>query len=104
MRRMMMRPRFAASPPWWPAGEPWRLRHGGPILRHGRARFARRMALVFMLFMTLSVTGAITIVSLLFRGAGLAAPPHDWSSWTIVAGAFMAFCVLAFSSLMRTVG
>jgi signal transduction histidine kinase len=92
----------AAAPPWWPATEPWPPREAGPW-PHRRARFARRMALVFLLFITLSVTGAITLVSLLFRGVGIVAPPQGTTSWAIVALALLAVCALAFSSVLRTV-
>ena len=49
-------------PPWWPANEPWPIRRGGGVLRVGRARFFKRLALLAVLVLMTGVGGAIALV------------------------------------------
>ena len=64
-------------PPWWPETEPWPPENARAGWRRGRARFVRRIALVFALMLFLSALGISTLVSMLFGGravAGATAP------------------------------
>ena len=51
---------YETRPPWWPETEPFpppRLRSSHPM----QVRFYRRMALLFVTFLTLVMTGAFTL-------------------------------------------
>jgi two-component system OmpR family sensor kinase/two-component system sensor histidine kinase BaeS len=72
-------PSPSGAPPWWPANEPWPPPAGHPW-RRGRARFVRRIAVVFALFLVLSAVGAITLVSWLV--ATLKGPPSSFFNWS----------------------
>src|SRR5438105_3419944 len=64
-------------PPWWPETEPWPPANARTGWRRGRARFVRRIGLVFALMLFLSALGISTLVSMLFGGramGGSAAP------------------------------
>jgi signal transduction histidine kinase len=65
------RPRFGGPPPWWPAGEPWPPSGPRRAWRRGRARFVRRVAVIFGVLIFLSATGAMTLLSFLFNRAGM---------------------------------
>src|SRR5215813_3908580 len=57
----MRRGRFNHAPPWWPEGEPW----PPPQMarwRRGRRRFLARFAVLFVLILSLSAYGAVTLV------------------------------------------
>jgi len=58
--------RHWGPPPWWPASEPWPPVRRGPPWTRPRARFVRRMALMFGAMLLLSVLGASTLLSMLF--------------------------------------
>jgi two-component system OmpR family sensor kinase/two-component system sensor histidine kinase BaeS len=62
-RREHAWPSRHGAPPWWPASEPWPPQSGARPWRRRRARFVRRIAVVFALLLVLSVVGAITLVS-----------------------------------------
>lgn len=63
--------RFGSPPTWWPANEPWPPKDPSHPWRRGRARFVRRIALVFGLLLLLSAVGTTSLVSLLIdRRAG----------------------------------
>ena len=66
--------RFRAAPPWWPANEPWPPTSRSHLWRRGRARFVRRIALVFGALLFLSAVGATSLVSMLVHPAAAAAP------------------------------
>jgi len=53
--------RFRQAPPWWPEGEPWRPPHRAGW-RHGRRRFLARIASLFVVILSLSAYGAVTLV------------------------------------------
>src|SRR5438128_608877 len=92
------------APPWWPANEPWPPRHRRHAWHRGRARFVRRVALMFGLLLVLSSIGAVTLFSVLFHRGGVIGQPSQLSSWAIVAA--FAFVILAAGlfGLMRRVG
>jgi two-component system sensor histidine kinase BaeS len=52
-------------PPWWPANEPWPPANPREAWRHGRARFVRRLALMFAVLLFLSAVGVGSLVSML---------------------------------------
>ena len=91
------------APPWWPGNEPWPPRSGSYAWRRRRSHFARRVAAVFVLFMTLMVTGAVTAVSWLL-GAVHAAPATLQTGTAAIV--LVAVLVIAFAVLgaMRRVG
>jgi len=101
--------RMQSRPPWWPPNEPWPPRHGAYAWRRRRARFARRMALVFACFVVLSVIGAINVASWIL--AALKGSPYLPSTTTVTAIPFMFAVAIAFVivaggalTLMRRVG
>jgi signal transduction histidine kinase len=57
----MRQHRFRQAPPWWPEGEPWPPPHRGRW-RHGRRRFLARIAILFVVTLSLSAYGALTLV------------------------------------------
>jgi len=62
-------------PPWWPAGEAWPPADRAQIWRHGRARFVRRIAIIFAATLFLSVIGASTLVSRLMGNTNVPLSP-----------------------------
>ena len=70
---MWHRGRFRTPPPWWPANEPWPPTGQSQVWRRGRARFMRRLALVFAVMLVLIAAGAIALLSTLIGGRGGAA-------------------------------
>ena len=77
-------------PPWWPANEPWPPQNRKDIWRHGRARFVRRIALLFVAMLLLSAVGAARLISLLLPRAELVGLPTDAApiAVAIVVGRF----------------
>jgi two-component system sensor histidine kinase BaeS len=61
MYRVMRYGRFRQSPPWWPEGEPWPPPHHAGW-RRGRRRFLARIAMLFVVILSLSAYGALTLV------------------------------------------
>jgi two-component system, OmpR family, sensor histidine kinase BaeS len=61
VRRVMRHGRFRQAPPWWPEGEPWPPPHRARW-RHGRRRFLARIAILFVVILSLSAYGALTLV------------------------------------------
>ncbi len=64
---------YESRPPWWPESEPFpppRLRSSYAMQR----RFFRRMALVFVAFMALVITGAFTLFWSIISALGLIRP------------------------------
>ncbi len=64
---------YETRPPWWPENEPFpppRLRSSNAMQR----RFFRRMALVFVAFMALVITGAFTLFWSIVSALGLIRP------------------------------
>ena len=57
----MRRGRFRQAPPWWPEGEPWPPPHRARW-RPGRRRFLARIAILFVVILSLSAYGALTLV------------------------------------------
>src|SRR5215813_7505225 len=53
--------RFRQAPPWWPEGEPWPPPHRARW-RHGRRRFLARIAILFVVILSLSAYGALTLM------------------------------------------
>src|ERR1700688_888155 len=69
-----MRPRrhHRHAPSWWPETEPWPPDDRRSGWKRGRARFMRRIALAFAALFFLAAVGVSTLLSMLFRGRGLA--------------------------------
>jgi two-component system OmpR family sensor kinase/two-component system sensor histidine kinase BaeS len=88
-------------PPWWPANEPWPPRDHRPW-RRGRARFLRGAGCLFLLVLTLSGIGAVTIVRLVSERAWQGA----WPAAIAFGAPLLALIVImaAFIALMRRVG
>lgn len=98
------RRRFGGRPLWWPENEPWPPRHPRWAWRRGRARFMRRVALIFGVMLFLSATGALTVVSFVFNRAGFGwARPHPPASWAVGAAATVAVLIAGFVAVMRRV-
>ena len=53
-------------PPWWPDNEPWPPRGGPYAWRRHRARFTRRMGVLFAVCLVLIAVGLSTVLSWLF--------------------------------------
>jgi signal transduction histidine kinase len=51
--------RFRQAPPWWPEGEPWPPPHRARWRR--RRRFLARIAILFVIILSLSAYGALTL-------------------------------------------
>jgi signal transduction histidine kinase len=87
-------------PPWWPETEPWPPDNRRAGWKRGRARFMRRIALVFAALLLLSALGLTTLVSMLFGRRGLAgiSPPI---TLIILSGLFLAGLLVL---TMRRVG
>src|SRR5262249_49186284 len=66
-----VRHRLRRRPPWWPATEPWPPASRERMWRHGRARFVRRVALLFATLLFFSAFGMASLVSILAGGRGL---------------------------------
>ena len=96
--------RLERRPPWWPGGETWPPRGRSYNWRRGRSRFVRRIAVVFALFLVLSVVGLVTLVSMALGRINVA----DVGAWTrVVAAAALIVMVvvpLTFVAAMRRVG
>jgi two-component system, OmpR family, sensor histidine kinase BaeS len=98
---MTRRPHRGGPPPWWPANEPWPPREHRSW-RRGRARFVRGVGCLFLLVLTLSGIGVVTIVRLVSeRGS-----QGSWSAAIGFAAPLVALVVImvAFIALMRRVG
>ena len=79
--RIPARPRWPRRPrpPWWPENEPWPPRGGPYAWRRHRARFTRRMGVLFAACLVLIAVGLSTVVSWLFATGGapvFARPPR----------------------------
>lgn len=61
-------------PPWWPAGESWPPRDHPVAWRRGRARFVRRVALLFGALLLFSAIGLATLIAKLLGAASDRAP------------------------------
>jgi len=57
-------------PPWWPQNEHWPPAARGDVWRRGRARFVRRIAVVFAALLFLSALGGAALASILWGGGG----------------------------------
>lgn len=57
----MRRGGFRRAPAWWPEGEPWPPVHRARW-RRGRRRFLARLAILFVVILSLSAYGAVTLV------------------------------------------
>ena len=56
-------------PPWWPVNEPWPPRGGPRAWGRHRARFARRMGVLFAIALFLMAVGVSTVISWFVPGA-----------------------------------
>src|SRR5215212_7152421 len=56
-------------PPWWPDNEPWPPRGGPHAWRRRRARFTRRIGVLFALALALVAVGFTTVLSWVFSPA-----------------------------------
>ena len=61
---------MTARPPWWPDNEPWPPRGGPYAWRRQRARFTRRMGILFAVCLVLIAVGLSTVLSWLFTSGG----------------------------------
>src|SRR5215470_15804180 len=57
-------------PPWWPDNEPWPPTGGPQAWRRHRARFTRRMGVLFAICLVLVAVGLSTVLSWLFESGG----------------------------------
>ena len=93
---MTWQSRGRRSPPWWPEGEPWPPAGPRAHWRRGRARFVRRIALVFATLLVLGALGLSTLLSMLFnqRGfPGLHAPLAIVGSVLVMLAAVLAVAI-----------
>jgi signal transduction histidine kinase len=88
-----------SQPPWWPEHEPWPPRHRAGKWRHGRARFIRRVFVLFAVLLLLSAIGAATLITKLLGGYGSGIP----ASVGPVALLIIAFVVVFFAAAMRRI-
>ncbi len=58
-------------PPWWPMNEPWPPRGGPYAWRRHRARFTRRVGLLFALALVLMAVGLTTVASWIASSANV---------------------------------
>jgi signal transduction histidine kinase len=58
-------------PPWWPMNEPWPPRGGPHALRRHRARFTRRVGVLFALALFLMAVGVTTVMSWMFGASNV---------------------------------
>ncbi len=93
-------------PPWWPAGEPWPPPRHSQRWSRGRARFLRRVAIVFAALLALSAIGAGTLLSWLLGRVGLAneSVRHPLSAILLAAGTLALMLFAAFIVVMRRFG
>jgi signal transduction histidine kinase len=86
---MMRSPRYPRRrrPPWWPENEPWPPSDRRQIWRHGRARFVRRIAVLFAVLLFLSVLGVASLISSIAGTAsGVSARQRSSSAIAVVSG------------------
>jgi signal transduction histidine kinase len=94
---MMRRHSVRQPPPWWPEGESWPPRHH-MRWRRRRRWFLARVALAFVVVLTLSAYGLVTLVRTL-AGAGSGAIAIGGLIWLAVPLLFVGFV-----AAMRLVG
>jgi len=63
--------RTGPRPPWWPMNEPWPPRGGPYAWRRDRARFTRRVGVLFALALLLMAVGVTTVASWIFPSANM---------------------------------
>jgi two-component system OmpR family sensor kinase/two-component system sensor histidine kinase BaeS len=100
IRRAMRGGRCA--PPWWPSNEPWPPRGAGHVWQRRRAHFARRMAIAFAVFMTMLVTGGVTIVSWLLHAVN--GGPLGVQPGAVAVVAVVGALVVMVTGVMRRIG
>src|SRR5262245_51045901 len=98
---MTHRHQWRRRPPWWPTNEPWPPAHRSEIWRHGRARFLRRIVLLFGAIVCLSALGVASLISMLIGGRGAGSLAFYLPSALIVTAASVLLLFLLFAGMRR---
>src|SRR4051812_45234935 len=77
---------------------------GGGFRRHRRGPFIRRLAMVLILFLTLSAAGANALIGWLLRSAGVSTRTPDVAGVLVTAPLIVLFVLFFFVLSMRRIG
>ena len=80
--------RHRRGPPWWPQTEPWPPPDRRAMWHRGRARFVRRIFLLFAALVILSAVGVAALISFALRGS-LDRVPAGAAPLLVLIGAFV---------------